>query len=174
MEIARSFQEAAKSYQQKPGRLAFLRHEHTLQGLKEKGRADDHLPRAVETMGLGGLLAPPPWDGDARGNRCGRAAARLAERHVMLNASTPDPGPNGSCSLVLWGALLAIVVDIFGRWAQLGLDCGPGVARSSVLNQSTILIPNPYSLLPNVRSLYPTGTSRSALGRQLSKPQSEI
>ena len=56
MEIAHSFQEAAKSYQQNPVALHLRAMNMLYEGLKEKGALMIVPSSAVETMGLGGLL----------------------------------------------------------------------------------------------------------------------
>jgi len=56
MEIAHSFQEAAKSYQQNPIALHLRAMNMLYEGLKEKGALMIVPSSAVETMGLGGLL----------------------------------------------------------------------------------------------------------------------
>jgi regulator of protease activity HflC (stomatin/prohibitin superfamily) len=56
MEIAHSFQEAAKSYQQNPIALHLRAMNMLYEGLKEKGALMVVPSTAVETMGLGGLL----------------------------------------------------------------------------------------------------------------------
>ena len=56
MEIAHSFQEAAKSYQQNPIALHLSAMNMLYEGLKEKGALMIVPSSAVETMGLGGLL----------------------------------------------------------------------------------------------------------------------
>jgi len=73
MEIAHSFQEAARSYQQNPTALHLRAMNMLYEGLKEKGAMMIVPSSAVETMGLGGLLGaaalaqprtptPPPSD----------------------------------------------------------------------------------------------------------------
>ena len=56
MEIAHSFKEAAKSYQQNPIALHLRAMNMLYEGLKEKGALMVVPSTAVETMGLGGLL----------------------------------------------------------------------------------------------------------------------
>jgi regulator of protease activity HflC (stomatin/prohibitin superfamily) len=56
VEIAHSFEEAAKSYHEQPDRAAPARDEHALRGLKEKGALMLVPSSAVESMGMGGLL----------------------------------------------------------------------------------------------------------------------
>ncbi len=70
MEIAHSFQEAAKSYQNNPVALHLRAMNMLYEGLKEKGALMLIPSSAVETMGLGGLMGaaalgqsqPPPAD----------------------------------------------------------------------------------------------------------------
>ena len=56
MEIAHSFQEAAKAYQQNPTALHLRAMNMLYEGLKEKGALMLVPSSAVESMGMGGLL----------------------------------------------------------------------------------------------------------------------
>ena len=56
MEIAHSFQEAAKSYQQNPTALHLRAMNMLYEGLKEKGALMLIPSSAVESMGMGGLM----------------------------------------------------------------------------------------------------------------------
>ncbi len=56
MEIAHSFQEAAKSYQENPTALHLRAMNMLYQGLKDKGALMLIPSSAVEAMGMGGLL----------------------------------------------------------------------------------------------------------------------
>ena len=72
MEIAHSFEEAAKSYQNNPTALHLRAMNMLYEGLKEKGALMLIPSSAVETMGLGGLMGaaamgikPPSGGGDS-------------------------------------------------------------------------------------------------------------
>ena len=56
MEIAHSFQEAAKSYQENPTALHLRAMNMLYEGLKEKGALMVIPSSAVDSMGLGGML----------------------------------------------------------------------------------------------------------------------
>ena len=79
MEIAHSFQEAAKSYQQNPIALHLRAMNMLYEGLKEKGALMIVPSSAVETMGLGGLLG----------------AAALGREHARTEAETKTDNTGG-------------------------------------------------------------------------------
>jgi regulator of protease activity HflC (stomatin/prohibitin superfamily) len=75
MEIAHSFQEAAKAYQQNPTALHLRAMNMLYEGLKEKGALMLIPSSAVESMGMGGLMG----------------AAALQQVQLTSGASTPPP-----------------------------------------------------------------------------------
>jgi regulator of protease activity HflC (stomatin/prohibitin superfamily) len=78
MEVARSFQEAAKIYHDNPTALHLRAMNMLYEGLKEKGALMIIPSSAVESMGMGGLLG----------------AAALHQQHLTAtNRDTPQPGP---------------------------------------------------------------------------------
>jgi regulator of protease activity HflC (stomatin/prohibitin superfamily) len=79
MEIAHSFQEAAKSYQQNPIALHLRAMNMLYEGLKEKGALMIVPSSAVETMGLGGLLG----------------AAALGREHARSESETKTDNTGG-------------------------------------------------------------------------------
>jgi regulator of protease activity HflC (stomatin/prohibitin superfamily) len=78
MEVARSFQEAAKIYHNNPTALHLRAMNMLYEGLKEKGALMIIPSSAVESMGMGGLLG---------------AAALHQERLTATSSDTLKPGP---------------------------------------------------------------------------------
>jgi regulator of protease activity HflC (stomatin/prohibitin superfamily) len=76
MEIAHSFQEAAKSYQQNPTALHLRAMNMLYEGLKEKGALMLIPSSAVESMGMGGLMGAAAL---AQANLTGGDAGKKAE-----------------------------------------------------------------------------------------------
>ena len=76
MEIAHSFQEAAKSYQQNPTALHLRAMNMLYEGLKEKGALMLIPSSAVESMGMGGLMGAAAL---AQANLTGGDAAKKTE-----------------------------------------------------------------------------------------------